>query len=52
MYVNIVTYVITYVDESEIFSIKIKLHQKSILSPYIFILVMDDITKNIQEDIL
>jgi Reverse transcriptase (RNA-dependent DNA polymerase) len=37
--------------ESDIFSIKIRLHQGSALGPYIFTLVMDEITKDIQEDI-
>jgi Reverse transcriptase (RNA-dependent DNA polymerase) len=37
--------------ESNTFSIKIGLHQGSALSPYIFTLVMDEITKDIQEDI-
>jgi Reverse transcriptase (RNA-dependent DNA polymerase) len=37
--------------ESDIFSIKIGLHQGSALSPYIFTLVMDEITKDIQGDI-
>jgi Reverse transcriptase (RNA-dependent DNA polymerase) len=34
------------------FPIKIGLHQGSTLSPYIFTLVMDEITNDIQEDIL
>jgi Reverse transcriptase (RNA-dependent DNA polymerase) len=33
------------------FPIKIGLHQGSVLSPYIFTLVIDEITKDIQEDI-
>jgi hypothetical protein len=33
--------------ESDIFPIKIGLHQKSALSSYIFTLVMDEITKDI-----
>jgi hypothetical protein len=37
--------------ESDTFSIKIGLHQGSALSPYIFTLVMDEITKDIQGDI-
>jgi Reverse transcriptase (RNA-dependent DNA polymerase) len=47
MYTNIVTCVRTCDGESNIFSIKIGLHQGSALSPYIFTLVMDEITKNI-----
>jgi Reverse transcriptase (RNA-dependent DNA polymerase) len=41
-----------YDGESNIFSIKIELHQGSALSPYIFTLAMDEITKGIQGDIL
>jgi hypothetical protein len=37
--------------ESDIFLIKIELYQGSALSLYIFTLVMDEITKDIQEDI-
>jgi Reverse transcriptase (RNA-dependent DNA polymerase) len=51
MYTNVVTYVRTCDDESDIFSIKIGLHQGSALSSYIFILVMDDITNDIKGDI-
>jgi Reverse transcriptase (RNA-dependent DNA polymerase) len=51
MYTNVVTYVRACDGESEIFPIKIRLHQGSALSPYIFTLVMDEITKNIQGDI-
>jgi hypothetical protein len=40
-----------YDGESDTFSIKIRLHQGSTLSTYIFTLVMDEITKNIQGDI-
>jgi Reverse transcriptase (RNA-dependent DNA polymerase) len=51
MYTNIVTCVRACDGESDTFSIKIRLHQGSALSPYIFTLVMDEITKDIQEDI-
>jgi Reverse transcriptase (RNA-dependent DNA polymerase) len=51
MYTNIVTCVRACDDESDTFPIKIGLHQGSALSPYIFTLVMDEITKNIQRDI-
>jgi Reverse transcriptase (RNA-dependent DNA polymerase) len=51
MYTNVVTCVRACDDESDIFSIKIGLHQGSALSPYIFTLVMDEITKDIQGDI-
>ena len=33
------------------FSIRIRLHQGSALSPYLFVLVMDEVTRNIQGDI-
>jgi Reverse transcriptase (RNA-dependent DNA polymerase) len=46
-----VTCVKKYDGESDTFSIKIGLHQGSTLSPYIFTLVMDEITKDIQGDI-
>jgi Reverse transcriptase (RNA-dependent DNA polymerase) len=51
MYTNVVTCVRTCDDESDTFPIKIGLHQGSILSLYIFTLVMDEITKDIQENI-
>jgi hypothetical protein len=38
-------------DESNVFPIKIRLHQESALSLYIFILVMNEVTKDIQGDI-
>jgi Reverse transcriptase (RNA-dependent DNA polymerase) len=51
MYTNAVTFVRACNGEFDIFSIKIGLHQGSALSPYIFTLVMNEITKDIQEDI-
>jgi Reverse transcriptase (RNA-dependent DNA polymerase) len=48
MYINIVTYVRACDGESNAFLIKIRLHQGSALSLYIFTLVMDEITKDIQ----
>jgi hypothetical protein len=51
MYIDVVTSVRAYNSESIIFSIKIKLHQGSILSIYVFILVMDDVIKDMQWDI-
>jgi len=36
---------------TDYFSIKIVLHQGSALSPYLFALVMDEVTRNIQWDI-
>jgi hypothetical protein len=51
MYTNIMIYVRTCDGESDTLSIKIGLHQGSALSPYIFTLVMDEITKDIQGNI-
>jgi Reverse transcriptase (RNA-dependent DNA polymerase) len=51
MYINIMTHVRACDGESDTFSIKIGLHQGSALNPYIFTLVMDEITKDIQGDI-
>jgi Reverse transcriptase (RNA-dependent DNA polymerase) len=51
MYINIVTCVRACDDESDTFPIKIGLHQGSVLNPYIFTLVMDEITNDIQGDI-
>jgi Reverse transcriptase (RNA-dependent DNA polymerase) len=48
MYTNVVTCVRACDGESDTFLIKIRLHQGSALSPYIFTLVMDEITKDIQ----
>jgi hypothetical protein len=42
MYVNVVTCVKACDSKFDAFSIKIGLHQGLTLSPYIFILVMDD----------
>jgi Reverse transcriptase (RNA-dependent DNA polymerase) len=50
-YTNVVNYIRACDGESHIFPIKIGLHQGSALSPYIFTLVMDEITKDIQGDI-
>jgi Reverse transcriptase (RNA-dependent DNA polymerase) len=46
IYTNIMTCVRACDGESDIFLIKIGLHQGSALSPYIFTLVMDEITKD------
>jgi hypothetical protein len=51
MYTNIVTCVRVCDGESDVFSIKILLHQGSTLSPYIFTLVMDEIRNDIQGNI-
>jgi hypothetical protein len=51
MYTNIMTCVRTCDDESDTFAIKIGLHPESALSSYIFTLVMDEITKDIQGEL-
>jgi Reverse transcriptase (RNA-dependent DNA polymerase) len=51
MYKNVMTCIRACGGESDIFFIKIKLHQGSALSPYIFTLVMNEITNDIQRDI-
>ena len=48
MYNNIVTRVRTSDGDTDNFSIRIGLHQGSALSPYLFTLVMDDVTRDIQ----
>jgi Reverse transcriptase (RNA-dependent DNA polymerase) len=52
MHINIVTYFRACDGESDTLLIKIGLHQGSVLSPYIFTLVMDKIKNDIQGDIL
>ena len=51
MYNNVVTRVRTSDGDTDDFSIRIGLHQGSALSPYLFALVMDEVTKDIQGDI-
>jgi hypothetical protein len=51
MYINIVTCVRACDGESDAFPIKIELHQESVLSSYIFTLMMDEIINDIQGDI-
>ena len=51
MYNNVVTSVRTNDGNTDYFPIKIGLHQGSTLSPYLFALVMDEVTRNIQGDI-
>ena len=50
MYNNIVTSVRTSGDTDD-FPIRTSLHQGSALSPYLFALMMDEVTRDIQEDI-
>ena len=47
MYNNVVTSVRTNDGNTDYFPIKIGLHQRSALSPYLFALVMDEVTRNI-----
>jgi Reverse transcriptase (RNA-dependent DNA polymerase) len=49
--INIITCVRTCDSESDIFPIKIELHQGSVLNSYIFTLMMAEITKDISGDI-
>jgi hypothetical protein len=51
MYNNVVTSVRTNDGNTDYFPIKIWLHQGSALSPYLFALVIDEVTRNIQGDI-
>jgi hypothetical protein len=47
MYDNVVTSVRTSDRDTNDFSINIGLHQGSVLSPYLFALVMDEVTRDI-----
>jgi hypothetical protein len=51
MYINVMTYVRACDGESDVFSIKIGLHQWLTLSLYIFTLVINKVVKDIQGDI-
>jgi hypothetical protein len=51
MYNNVVTNVRTNDGNTDYFPIKIGLHQVSALSLYLFALVMDEVTRDIQGDI-
>jgi hypothetical protein len=48
MYNNVVTSVRTSDGDTTYFLINIRLHQGSALSPYLFALVMDEVTRDIQ----
>ncbi len=48
MYDNVVTSVRTSDGDTNDFSINKVLHQGSVLSPYLFALVMDEVTRDIQ----
>ncbi|XP_065321380.1 uncharacterized protein LOC135928844 [Gordionus sp. m RMFG-2023] len=49
MYVGAQTPVRTYYGDSESFEVKVGLHQGSLLSPLLFILVMDVVAKEMRE---
>jgi hypothetical protein len=51
MYTNVVTSVRTSDGDTDDFRINIGLHQGSALSPYLFALVIDGVTRDIQGDI-
>ena len=51
MYNNVVTSVRTSDVDTDDFPIKIGLHQGSAFSPYLFALVMDEVTRDIQGDV-
>ena len=51
MYKNAMTFVRTCGGDTTNFPINIGLHQGSTLSPYLFALVMDEVTRDIQGDI-
>jgi hypothetical protein len=51
MYINIMINIRAWDGESNVFSIKIWLHQRSALNLYIFTLVMDEVMKDVQWDI-
>jgi hypothetical protein len=51
MYRDVVMFVRTCDSDTSDFPIKIGLHQGSALSPYLFALVMDEVTRDIQGDI-
>jgi hypothetical protein len=48
MYDNVVISVRTSDGDTNDFPINIELHQESVLSPYLFALVMDEVTRDIQ----
>jgi len=51
MYTKVVTSVRTKDGDTNDFPIRIGLHQGSALSPYLFALVIDEVTRDIQEDV-
>ncbi|XP_050507071.1 uncharacterized protein LOC126884837 [Diabrotica virgifera virgifera] len=51
MYEEVTTSVRTCVGETDKFQVKVELHQRSVLSPYLFSLVLDQITAKLQGSI-
>ena len=51
MYSEAMTTVRTVVGETNDFSITVGLHQGSALSPYLFVLVMDELTRHMQDEV-
>ncbi|KAK9053899.1 hypothetical protein SSX86_024974 [Deinandra increscens subsp. villosa] len=51
MYARMVTCVRAPVGDTDSFPVEVGLHQGSALSPFLFAVVMDEVTKSIQEDI-
>ena len=51
MYEGVVTTIRSPAGETNEFSITVGLHQGSTLSPYLFALVLDEVTINIQDDV-
>lgn len=51
MYSQVMTCVRTRVSDTQYFSVEIGLHQGSSLSPFIFTIIMDVLTRGIQDDL-
>ena len=51
IYEGVMTIIRSSAGEINEFPITVRLHQGSTLSPYLFALVMDELTRNIQNDV-
>ncbi|GJW69835.1 retrovirus-related pol polyprotein LINE-1 [Tanacetum coccineum] len=51
MYTGAKTWVRTSIGNTEFFSVEVRLHQGSAISPYLFALILDELSRGIQEDI-